>query len=175
MSAFAPHVSHPATSAFVEDLGDRLLRMYPAQVRVCLDELSEEQIWWRPSASANAVGNLVLHLGGNLRHYLGRGVIATGFLRDRAAEFAAQSPLPRAELVENLGGALEAARLALASLTDARLLEEAELGPESQPIASLLVAVTSHFSGHAGQIVYYTKMMREGVFADGLWRRIGDR
>lgn len=175
MSSIAAGVRHDASHVFVEDLADRLLRMYPAQIRACLEELSEEQIWWRPSASTNAVGNLVLHLCGNLRHYLGRGVASTGYRRDRPAEFAAQGPMPRAGLLRHLDEAVADARRAFESLTDARLLETADLGPESQAIASLLVGVTAHFNGHAGQIVYVTKMAREGVFADELWRRVRDR
>lgn len=175
MPSIAAGIQDQASRLFVEELADRLLRMYPAQIRACLEELSEEQIWWRPGASANAVGNLVLHLCGNLRHYLGRGVAATGYQRDRPAEFSAQGPMPKSELLRHLDEALADARWAFESLTDARLLEPADLGPESQPVASLLVGVTAHFNGHAGQIVYYTKMVREGVFADELWRRVRDR
>ncbi len=175
MSAPSIAVASDAARPLVEELADRLLRMYPDQIRACLGELSEDQIWWRPSESCNSVGNLVLHLCGNLRHYLGRGVAGTDYRRDRPAEFAARGPLPRAALLERLDEAVADARAAFVSLTDERLAAHADLDAESQPIGRLLVGVTAHFNGHAGQIVYVTKLLKDGVFADELWRRVRDR
>jgi hypothetical protein len=165
----------PVTDAFIFELRDRLLRMYPEEIRACLDELSDEQLWWRPNDECNSVGNLILHLSGNLNHYLGRGVADTGYKRDRPAEFSETGPVPREELIRRFEGALEAAAQAFDSLTPGRLTEAADLGPESQQICRLLVAVTTHFNGHVGQIIYVTKMLKEGTFSDELWRRVGDR
>jgi uncharacterized damage-inducible protein DinB len=175
MSVPTLELTHRQAREMVEELADRLLRMYPEQIRACLAELTDEQIWWRPNAPANAIGNLVLHLCGNLRHYLGRGVAGTGYQRDRPAEFAERGPLSRDELLDRLDQAIADARSAIASLTDERLVAEAELGPESQPIGRLLVGVTTHFNGHVGQIIYAAKLLREGAFADELWRRVKDR
>ncbi|HSB12716.1 MAG TPA: DUF1572 family protein, partial [Blastocatellia bacterium] len=55
-------------------LHSRITRILPAQIRACVEELTEEQLWWRPNEQANSVGNLVLHLSGSMRHYLSRGV-----------------------------------------------------------------------------------------------------
>ena len=164
-----------ASQLFIEELRDRLLRMYPEQVRECVDKLSDEQLWWRPNPQCNSVGNLILHLSGNLNHYLGRGVAFTGYKRDRSAEFNEKGPVPRLDLLQRFDGALAAARKAFDSLTPERLSEAADLGPESQPIARLLVSVTAHFNGHVGQIIYVTKMIKEGVFDEELWRQVGER
>jgi uncharacterized damage-inducible protein DinB len=165
----------PITAAFLAELRDRLLRMYPDQIRACLNELTDEELWWRPNDQTNSVGNLILHLAGNINHYLGRGVAGTGYVRNRKAEFNEKGPIARVDLLARWESSLEVARQAFDSLTPERLLEQAELGRESQPIARLLVAVTTHYNSHVGQIVYVTKMKKEGTFADELWRRVGDR
>jgi len=155
------------------ELADRLLRMYPEEVRACLDELDEEQIWWRPNAESNSVGNMVVHLTGNLNHYLGQGVLVSGYRRDRPAEFAETGPIAKDVLRARFDEAVERARGAFERATPGRWLETADLGAESMPIGQLLVAVTAHFSGHVGQIIYVTKMLQAGVFED-LWKRVRD-
>jgi hypothetical protein len=165
----------PNTDVFLDELRDRLLRMYPEQIRACLEQLTDEQLWWRPNDQTNSVGNLLLHLSGNINHYLGRGVAGTGYMRNRKAEFNEKGPVPRVDLIARWESSLETARQAFDSLTPGRLLEMAELGRESQQIARLCIAVTTHYNSHVGQIIYVTKMLKEGTFADELWRRVGDR
>ena len=60
------------------------------QVRACLEGLSEEQIWRRSGDNANSVGNLLLHLSGNIRQWIGHGVGGLADVRERDAEFAAR-------------------------------------------------------------------------------------
>src|SRR6202040_1112598 len=55
-------------------LRGRITRIIPEQIRACIEELSDEQLWWRPNEQTNSVGNLVLHLSGSMRHYLSPGV-----------------------------------------------------------------------------------------------------
>ena len=57
----------------LEALRIRITKVLPAQIRSCLEELSEEQIWWRPNSKSNSVGNLVLHVRGAVLHFLCRG------------------------------------------------------------------------------------------------------
>jgi len=63
----------------IEEVRGRLVSGFPQQVRACLDALSDEQIWWRPNPGSNSIGNLVLHLCGSTRHFLGRAVGGTDF------------------------------------------------------------------------------------------------
>jgi len=158
----------------LEELSDRLLRMYPEEIRECLMALDDEQIWWRPNASSNSVGNMVLHLTGNLNHYLGRGVAGSGYRRTRPAEFAEQGPIPREELLRRLDEALGWARKAYERATPEHLMDTAELGEESMEIARLLVGVVAHFNGHVGQIIYVTKMVKGGGLPADLWYRVRD-
>ena len=73
---------------FLEDARKRLGSGYPAQVRAALLTLTDEQVWWRANSTSNSVGNLVLHVCGSTRHFLGRGVGGSDYRRDRRQEFA---------------------------------------------------------------------------------------
>ena len=164
-----------ALDGLLDECRDRMVRMYPATIRECVAELSDDQIWWRPNEASNSIGNMVLHLAGNISHYLGRGVVATGYERDRDAEFDERGPVPREELLRKLDETVEIMQRTFDGLSAERLLEPADLGEESRPIHSVLIAVTTHFNGHVGQIIYVTKMLKAGVFEDELWRRVSDR
>ena len=140
----------------------------PAQVRACLQELSEEQLWWRPNATSNSVANLVLHVVGSTHHFLGCAVGGSDYRRHRKAEFSELGPLPRAELLRRLEECVEESRSVLAALDPARLTEVSDRGGEPQTLLGLILRTTHHWAVHTGQIVYVTKTLREGCL-DDLW------
>jgi uncharacterized damage-inducible protein DinB len=154
--------------AVIQEIRDRLTRGFPQQVRACLDSLSDEQVWWRPNPASNSVGNLVLHLCGSTRHFLGRAVGGTDYRRDRPAEFAEKGPIPR----ERLRATLEetVAERVLASLGPARLQEVTDRAGEPFTVLNLLLRTSHHWAVHVGQMVYAAKALREGVF-DELWMK----
>src|SRR5262245_65261264 len=84
----------------LQALRSRITTILPAQITSCLEELSEEQIWWRPNESSNSVGNLVLHLSGSLRHYLSRSIGGIEYERNRPAEFSERRAVPKEELLK---------------------------------------------------------------------------
>lgn len=156
--------------AVIEQARNKMGRESPAQVRECLDILSEEQIWWRPNPSSNAVGNLVLHLCGATRHFLGRGVGGSDYVRDRDGEFAARGPMEKAELRRLLDETLAEAEGVLSGLTAERLFETTTNIGVEMPVLACLMRMTHHWSYHTGQIVFITKSLREGRVHD-LMRR----
>ncbi len=157
--------------ALVEDVRFRTTEGFPAQIRAALQALSDAQLWQRPQPGANAVGNLVIHLVGSTRLFLGRGVGGSDFVRDRPAEFAFQGPLPRAELLAELDAAVDEARRVFDGLDPNSLLETTSRvpgGPFSR--LALLLRVSHHWAVHTGQIVYAAKAAREGAL-DELWMK----
>src|SRR5947208_3201817 len=110
----------------LEALRSRIVRILPAQIKSCIEELNDEQIWWRPNEQANSVGNLVLHLSGSMRHYLSRGVGGIDYNRDRPGEFAERGPLPKAELLSIFDETIDQAANVLDSFDTARFLEATE-------------------------------------------------
>src|SRR5579875_2639836 len=69
--ALAMSTPPPSTAAlFLEFSREKLLRQYWPRMKTCIESLTDEQIWWRPNASSNSAGNLLLHLNGNVRQWL---------------------------------------------------------------------------------------------------------
>jgi uncharacterized damage-inducible protein DinB len=154
----------------IDEVRGRLIRGFPQQVRACLDAMSEEQVWWRPNPGSNSVGNLVLHLCGSTRHFLGRAVGGTDYRRDRSAEFAEKGPVSRERLRALLDETVAETEGILASLAPARLLETTDRAGEPFTVLNLLLRTSHHWAVHVGQMVYAAKALREGVF-DELWMK----
>lgn len=155
--------------AVIEDTRRRL-QGYPAQVRASLDALTDEQVWGRPNQAANSVGNLVLHVCGSTRHFLGRGVGGSDYRRDRPAEFALKGPIPRGDLLRTLEETVAEAERVLAALDPSGLLEVRDRAGEPQTVLALLLRTVHHWGVHAGQIVYAVKALKAGAF-DELWQK----
>jgi uncharacterized damage-inducible protein DinB len=156
--------------ALLEDTKKRLVEGYPAQVRAALDTLTDEQIWRRANAGSNSVGNLVLHVCGSTRHFLGRGIGGSEYRRNRPAEFAEAGPLPRADLFRTLEETVGEAERVLQGLEPATLLEVRDRAGEPQTVLALVLRTVHHWAVHTGQIVYAAKALREGAF-DELWMK----
>jgi uncharacterized damage-inducible protein DinB len=156
--------------ALLADVRKRVVSGYPAQVRAALESLTDEQVWGRHNASSNSVGNLVLHVCGSTRHFLGRGVGGSDYRRDRQREFAERGPLPRAQLLAVLEETVADAERTLAAVDPDRLLEVSDRAGDPQTLLALILRTAHHWGVHTGQIVYAAKAMREGAF-DELWMK----
>jgi len=158
-------------AAVIDEARRRLVQGFPGQVRECLVRLDDRQLWWRPHADSNAVGNLVLHVCGSSRHFLGRVVGGTGYERDRKAEFAQRGPRPRADLLRVLEETVAETDRVLGALDPARLFEARDVPRDSpQSVLALVLRTSHHWAVHTGQIVYATKLLTEGGL-DELWMK----
>ena len=154
----------------LEAIRSRITRILPAQIRSCVEELSEEQLWWRPNEQANSVGNLVLHVSGSMRHYLSNRVGGIEYERNRPAEFAERGPVPKQQLLATFDETIRQAAQVLDAFDTSRLLDATD-EPDYVPTTfDLIFNIAIHLATHTGQIVYVTKMLKEGS-VDELWIR----
>ena len=168
MKCYIAPMNDAVLNAVLDSLHTRICRVFPAQIRACVEALTDEQIWWRPNESSNSIGNLVLHLSGSLNHYLNRQVGGMAYERDRAAEFAERRHVPKNELLAIFDDMVAKAEQTFAGITLARL-EEASLEQRMQDyVVQDLLNIAIHVSTHAGQIAWITKMLQEGSL-DELW------
>ena len=58
------------------------------RIRHCLGQLSDEQVWQRESEAMNSIGNLILHLCGNVRQWIVSGIGGAKDVRQRPNEFS---------------------------------------------------------------------------------------
>jgi uncharacterized damage-inducible protein DinB len=135
------------------------LRQYEQRIATCIGKLSDEQVWARGGENENAVGNLVLHLCGNVRQWIVAGVGGRTFSRDRDAEFDARGGLTPAELTSRLHATVEEASVALESVTAARLAERTMIQKYDVSVLEAIYHVVEHFAMHTGQIIFATKMV----------------
>jgi Protein of unknown function (DUF1572) len=125
----------------------------------CLSRLTQAQIWERHGAHENAVGNLVLHLCGNMRQWVVSGVGGAVDVRDRDAEFSADGGMGASELMGRFAGTVAEAREVIASLQVERLTER--ITPQGRDVSVLeaIYQVVGHVQLHVGQIILVTKQM----------------
>ena len=143
------------------DFSCRRLDMVATNMKVCLGKLTDEQIWRRGGPHENAVGNIVLHLCGNIRQWAIHGVGGSKDIRVREAEFSADGGLTGAELSENFAATIAEARNIIATLPHERLTDRTAPQP-GRPEVSVLEAiyqVVAHAHEHIGQIILVTKQM----------------
>jgi uncharacterized damage-inducible protein DinB len=135
------------------------LKLFLSRIVDCLGRLSEEQIWMRGSENENAVGNLVLHLTGNVRQWIIAGVLAEKDIRDRNAEFEARGRGTKQELQARLETVVGQALEGIKSLPPNRLAERITVQNTDTTVLQAVYAAVEHFSYHTGQIIFATKMM----------------
>jgi uncharacterized damage-inducible protein DinB len=143
---------------YIEWCRFRLMQQYWPRVERCISELSEEEVWWRQHETNNSVGNLVLHLTGNLGQFILSGVGGTKDTRNKEKEFSERQRIPKEELVRGLKQALFAADATLSQLDPSRLLETTTVQDRERRIFEVLAVVVEHFALHCGQIIYITKL-----------------
>ena len=134
----------------------------------CLSQLSDAQVWWRPRADMNAIGNLLLHLRGNLGQWIVAGAGGRAFERDRPAEFAERGSVGKIEAEAMLGTTLNEAVEVLAHLRPAILLEPRRVQGHDTTVVGAVLHATSHFEGHAQEIVCLTRQQLGEIYRP-LW------
>ncbi len=128
-------------------------------VRQVAEGLSDEQLWKRPVEPGNSVGHLILHLTGNLNHYVGAQIGKTGYVRDREREFTEGQPPARAELLAGLDGAAAAFRRVVEGLS-AEQLAAPHPEPRFGTILKGLLHLVAHFALHRGQMSYIARLVK---------------
>ena len=147
------------TALFLDSSRKLLFGQHWPRMKTCVESLTTEQVWWRPNEASNSIGNLLLHLNGNVRQW-----IVTSFhhgedKRNRPAEFAAKEGGSAKELLDRLGATLDEAAQVLDRLTPAKLLANYEVQGYHTTGVYVVYHVVEHFGIHFGQMVYITKLL----------------
>jgi hypothetical protein len=148
------------TSLFLDFSRRKLLEQYWPRLRSCVESLSDEQVWWRANEASNSIGNLILHLNGNVRQWLVAPFQKLEDKRNRPAEFNERTQIPAPELLQRLGRTMHDASEVLSRLTEPDLLTTFEIQGYHVSGLEAVYQVVEHFGLHYGQITYITKMLR---------------
>lgn len=130
-------------------------------VRKCFEELSDADMWKRPNAASNSVGNLVLHLCGNITQYAISALSGSDDRRQRAAEFAAREGGTKAALLATLLDTVERAKVVIQSMDAESLLRVRSVQGFHFSGTGIVLHVVEHYSYHTGQIAFWTKLLKD--------------
>jgi uncharacterized damage-inducible protein DinB len=138
----------------------RFEERYLPRIVGCLEQLSDEEIWWRPNEASNSIGNLVLHVCGNMRQWIISGLGGAADLRERDTEFAERGPVARKALLEKFQQTVTEAGVVMARLKPAALTRPYRIQGYDVTGYEAAAHVIEHVAYHAGQIIYITKLKR---------------
>jgi uncharacterized damage-inducible protein DinB len=135
------------------------LRQLTCRIDTCLGKLNEDQIWARGHENQNAIGNLVLHLAGNVNQWILESFGSVPLRRDRDGEFAARGGFTGAQLTTKLNAIVERATAIVANLTTEQLTATYTI--QNYPVTGVdaVYHVVEHFAQHTAQIIFATKML----------------
>ena len=130
---------------------------YLPKIEACLHRLSDEDVWWRPNDASNSIGNLVLHLCGNVTMWIVGGIGGRSVDRDRQQEFDERRRIPKDDLLVKLRTVIDAADEVLATLGERELLSKRTIQSYDVTVLQAVYHVVEHFSMHTGQIILLSK------------------
>jgi len=128
------------------------------RIKHCLSQLNDGQVWWRSQPSHNSIGNLILHLCGNLRQWVVAGLGSAADVRDRPAEFAEPGPIPKEELMGSLEAVVEEAKRVLTGVDARQLLATRRIQDFDVTGLAAIFDSVPHFRGHTQEIVHLTRL-----------------
>ncbi len=158
-----------------------LLSEFKEQIMYRLDEstrmnlqslalVSENEIWKRVNDSSNSIGNLILHLCGNISQYAIASLGNTDDHRNRDLEFSIQDGYSKAELIKKLINTVEEAKIIINQTTSKAYLKKREVQGFNFSGIGIAIHVAEHYSYHTGQIAFWVKQLKNKDlgFYDGL-------
>lgn len=146
-------------TAKILELADRYLAEYMEKIQCAVASLPDEALWWRANERSNSIGNLMLHLEGNLSQWILGGLVGEPIERRRGAEFAARDEMPKERLLARLAETVARCRFGLPRLPLVELERQREIQTYTVDGHAALFHAVEHMSYHTGQIVLLAKQL----------------
>lgn len=162
------HLMTDIAQTFISKSRRLLSNDYLPKLERSLERLNDEEIWWRPNEASNSIGNLLLHLCGNVSQWIIGGVGGREFERQRQQEFDERRLIPARELVSKIKQVVAEADEVLVDVDAETLLSRRQIQGYETSVLEAVYHVVEHFGMHTGQVIYLTKM-RGGKDLE-LWR-----
>lgn len=152
MQPTAEQVAAAVTGEAGQELTEALKK-----IKHCLGQLTDEQVWWRPSESMNSIGNLMLHLAGNLRQWIVAGIGGAKDTRNRPSEFSQRGPLAKDDLLRQLEQAVAESQAAMSRASAEELLRRRRIQGFDMTGMEAIFNSVPHFRGHTQEIIHLTR------------------
>ena len=144
-----------------EFIEESIFRIEKNTVKIikCLGELNEEQIWRRPNEVSNSIGNILLHVCGNIRQYTISALGGQPDIRERDEEFSAKGGHNKVQLQNKLVSTIGEAVDLIRNTDHSKLLKVHSVQGFTMSGIGIIVHITEHYSYHTGQVIFWTKML----------------
>lgn len=121
---------------------------------------TNESLWLVKEGISNSGGNLVLHLCGNLNHFIGAQLGDTGYVRQREREFS-DTGLTKEDLIGKVKFTANMVAETLDKLKEKDLEKTfpIEVLGKEWPTGFFLSYLITHLSYHLGQINYHRRLI----------------
>lgn len=157
-----------------QNVKDELIRYFrhmASRVERAVRSLPQEKLWTKPFAFGNSVGHLVLHLTGNLNHYVGHGIAGSGYVRDRPREFTDPTHPPAPEVLQRFHEAVEMVTRTIEAMSEDDF-QKPTIDPDRHPIQTrfgLLLVCAAHMNNHIGQMAYLVQAQGHSTQEPPVW------
>ena len=143
--------------AFLDKSRNLMLADYVPKIERALEPLSDDDVWWRPNEASNSIGNLILHLRGNVTMWIVGGVGRLPFERHRQAEFDERTKIASSELKRRLKETVEQADEVMRGVSPSELVTRRQIQGYDVTVLEAIYHVVEHFGMHTGQIILLSK------------------
>lgn len=139
-------------------------------IKKSMEAINEEEIWQQPNESLNSIGNLVLHLCGNMTQYIISSLGEKDDVRNRDKEFNTKGGFTKKELLKKLEDTVDDAKRVIFDAKSEQLVKNRSVQGFSFSGVGVIIHAVEHYSYHTGQIAFWVKMLRNTDlgFYDGL-------
>ncbi|WIV20317.1 DinB family protein [Paenibacillus polygoni] len=127
------------------------------RILLVVEQLSEEELNWKPNEQSHSITNLVLHIEGNIKERIAKGILKQNIVRDREAEFSAVF-ISKAELTTRVKENFKSLTDIVSKLTDRELEQTQLVRNKERTNIDMLHQCAAHYSEHMGQIFYIAKL-----------------
>jgi uncharacterized damage-inducible protein DinB len=161
-----------STANLAEVVRDDLIRYYrhlAGRVERAVRSLPREKLWGKPFPYGNSVGHLVLHLSGNLNHYVGAVIGGSGYVRDRPKEFTDPASYPAEDVLKRFHEAVDTVERTIRALDGESLAVPVTEQPPVQTRFGLLVLCAAHLNNHIGQMSYLVQAQGHSTNEPPIW------
>lgn len=135
--------------------------LHQSEIKIvkALKLINEEQLWYKPNENTNSIGNLLVHLEGNIRQYIISALGETKDKRIRDREFTVNH-LPKEKVLNKFSNTLDEAIKIIVNIQTNKLGNTYSVQGFELTGINIIVHVTEHLSYHTGQIALLTKLLK---------------
>jgi uncharacterized damage-inducible protein DinB len=164
-----PQTDSPILARVVGEEFARYFRHLGGRVEKAAMAIPEDQLWIKPFTIGNSIGHLVLHLTGNLNHYVGALVAGTDYIRDREHEFTDSQRYSRDEVLARFREAVDLVIRTVESQDEADFAEHVDAQKPIETRFGLFLVCAAHLNNHMGQMSYLVQALRSSTDEPPVW------